>query len=600
MVSTIGELLRQMEDYDSTGITTYSRFVKGNMRDDIDKTEAYYNSKHISGDTDYLGRPKPFYNISVGATNIWHRATDIDRKNIRFSASAIKNEIGSFFATILLSEWMKKSSFGRFLNEWGYSLAKHGSSVSKFVEKNGELTCKVMDWNDIFCDAVDFDNNPAVEKLWFTPAQLRKQKGYNQEVVKSLLSAVSARETISGEDKDSKENYISLFEVHGELPLSLLTKKEEDEETYTQQVHIVSYVVNDNTGDIDDFTLYSGKESKSPYHITHLIKKEGQTYTGGAVKNQFEAQWMINDSIKLIHDQLELASKVIFQGSDEAMMGKNAGLWDTGVYLVHKPNEPMTRVNNSPDIVGLQSFKNDWQNQGNLINGIAESMISQAKSGTAWRQTQAELAEAHSLFDLMRQNKSLYLEDILRKYVIPFFKKKLNNSDEISSILENHQIKYLEAKYIPNEAIRMVNEKKKKTILSGEIYDPSMEGQDLASAEASIKSGFTGNQQFFKPSTVSSKTWKEALKDLEFDINIDITGESKDAQATIQTLDMALKFIVGLQGRPMSDDERLLFNRILSEAGGVSPIELKLNSQTAPVTPNTAGMAGVGGSKLTQ
>ncbi|WP_460992121.1 hypothetical protein, partial [Staphylococcus aureus] len=64
--------------------------------------------------------------------------------------------------------------------------------------------------------------------------------------------------------KDTKSNYIKVYEVHGELPLSYLTEKEKDETTYVQQMHIISFVAS-KQGGYDDFTLYAGREKKNPY-----------------------------------------------------------------------------------------------------------------------------------------------------------------------------------------------------------------------------------------------------------------------------------------------------------------------------------------------
>ena len=49
---TIADIVLELEQQDEMGETTSSRYVTSSMRDDIDKTEAYINSKHISGDTD--------------------------------------------------------------------------------------------------------------------------------------------------------------------------------------------------------------------------------------------------------------------------------------------------------------------------------------------------------------------------------------------------------------------------------------------------------------------------------------------------------------------------------------------------------------------
>ena len=321
---SICELVREAESNDSSGITTLSRYVKQNMRADIDKTEAYYNSQFISGNTDADGRPKPFKNICYPAVNIWYRATSRTPNSLYFKASNDDEKITALLATIKLHEWMEKNNFGHFLNEWGHTLAKHGSAVIEAVEKKDELVIKVADWNNLLVDAIDFDGNVKIKKLWFTPAQLKKNKNYNQEMIEDLLNNLEARETADGQKKDNKANYIQVYEVHGELPLSFLTGKKEDEGEYVQQMHVVTFQAKkNNPNEYDEFCLFSGREKKSTMMITHLIEQEGQTYVGGAVKNLFQTQWVVNDSEKMIRDQLLITSKVFFQGSDDTMAGKS-------------------------------------------------------------------------------------------------------------------------------------------------------------------------------------------------------------------------------------------------------------------------------------
>lgn len=581
-VKSISQLVREMEDLDTNGVTTSSKYVTQSMREDINTTEAYLNSKHISGDTDYLGREKPFFNIVVGARNIWFRATDIDCKNIKLRATKDEEMIEAFVATIKFQEWIKKQSFGQFLNDLGLSLASHGSTISKFIERENELIAQVMDWNNIIVDPIDFENNVKIEKLWFTPSQLLKQKGYDKEKVKELLSQVETRETITGEQKDNKSGYIPVYEVHGELPLSLLTNDEKDDETFVQQIHIVSFLAKkDNKDKYDEYTLYSGREKQDPYFITHLIKKDGQTYAGGAVKNLFEAQWMVNHSQKQIKDQLDLASKIIFQTSDGSFVGQNMlSSIENGDILKHEINQPLERLSDNADISALQAFKADWQNVANQINGISEAMQGEnAPSGTAWRLVQAQLQESHSLFELMTENKGLAITEMIRRYVLPFFKKQLNNDEQISAILEEENIKQIDSMYVPNEVTRRLNQKKKETILSGEIFDPGFEAADTAEANAEISKTLTGNQRFIKPSDVPNKTWKEVFDDMEFDIDIDITGEAKDIQGAMATLTTIFQVVASNPAVLQDPTVKMMFSKILNLSGVVSPLELSQGSQ---------------------
>lgn len=580
---TICELVRKAEDDWVKGETTHSEYVKFNIYDTLNRIDAYLNSKHISGDTDAKGRDKPFFNIVTAAVNIWYRATDIDRKNITIKATKESDTVLSFLATILLQKYMRKANFGVFLNEWGRTLARYGSAVCKFVEKNGELITEVIPWNRIICDKIDFDSNPKIEKIWLTPAQLQKRiktHGYNEDFVKQIIEkhAFTARTTADSQiTKDTKNDYIPVYEIHGELPLSLLTEDEEDDSEYQQQMHVVCFLERNENGKYDDYTLFSGKESKDPYMITHLIKEDGQTLSIGAVQHLFEAQWMVNHSQKQIKDQLDLASKLIFQTSDGNFVGRNAlSNIENGDIMIHQLNQPLTELaNSSHDITSLQSFQAQWQAVGNQINNISEAMQGEnPPAGTAWRLQQAVLQESHSLFELMIENKGLAIIEMMTNYIIPFLKKQMDTTEEIAEILTSYQINWIDSRYVINQAIRNVNQKKKETILSGQIYEPEQEAIDMQEEQASLQAGLNqqGNQRFIKPSDIKTVTWKKVLEGTEWEV--DVTGENKDVQGALATLSTVFQTIARLGGQPMTPELKIVFDKILNLTGTISPLEL--------------------------
>lgn len=586
MENDLYEIVRKMEQDDISGNTTISKYVNFSLRETIEKIDAYLNSKHISGDTDSQGREKPFFNIVTGIVNIWYRATDIDRKNIRIRATKSTDVVKSFLATVHLQEWMRKTNFGAFLNEWGRSLVRYGSSVVKFVEKDGELYSEVIPWNRMIVDPVDFENNIKIEILELTPAQLRKREGYDQEQVKNLIETVTTRKTIDGQNKDNKSDYIKLYEVHGELPLSYITGKDEDDDTFVQQMHVISFVESgENKGEYDNFTLVSGREKKDPYMITHLVKEDGRSLAIGAVEHLFEAQWMMNHSVKSIKDQLDLASKLIFQTSDGSFVGQNAlNAIETGDIMIHKINEPLTQVNNgSHDVSSLQSFGDMWMSLRQDITSTPDSLMgNNAPSGTAWRQVEALQQEAHSLFELFTENKGLDIERMLRERIIPHLETKMDTTEEVSATLDSYGIEEIESMYIKSEAIKRSNKKNADELFAqaenGTLTQPmQLTNPDEQGMNVKQELQQMGGQRFFKPSDVPSYTWKELFDGFEWDVEVDITGEesfSKDDLATLSTVfqtiaDPAKQAV--LQTKP----GKFLFNQILLKTNTVSPMQIE-------------------------
>lgn len=589
MSQTIHEIIRKAESDYTIGDTQISEHVSFSLKENVEKIDAYLNSKHISGEVDSQGREKPFFNIVTAAVNVWYRATDIDRANIRIKASKSTDHVTAVLANIKSQEWMRREGFGAFLNEWGRSLARYGSSILKFVEQDGRLVPSVVPWNRIIVDPVDFDNNVKIEVLYLTPAQLRKNKAYDQEKVEALIeSQKESRETLGGQKKDNKSEYIKVYELHGELEDEYLLDEEdeskEDKDTYSQQIHVCAFTQLKD-GSYNDYTLYKGKEN-DPYMITHLIKEDGRVMAIGAVEHLFEAQWMVNHNEKAIKDQLDLASKLVFQSSDENMQGKNVLDVENGTILYHAPNQPLTELaNSSHDITPLVNAKMEWRNQAMEATSTPDSMRGNTMpSGTAARQVEALQQESHSLFELMTENKGLHIEDMWRRFVIPYLKKQLDTKEEIAATLDDAAIKQIDQMYIPNEAKRRYNRKSAEQLLKylesdnkADMPQPFNQQAEESAVAADLKP--LGSQRFFKPDDLDEKTWKELFKDLEWDVEVEVTNEAHDKQATLTTLSTVLRELASMGD---VENARLVLSKVLEETGVFSPLELSTAQVAQP------------------
>ncbi len=586
MIDSVGTLVRKAEDNYITGNVQISEHVDFSQYDTLSRIEAYLHSKHTSGSQDALGREKPFFNICIAAKNIWYRATNIARNKIRIKPTKLTHFVPAFLGTLHIQEWMKREGFEQFLDDWGQALAKYGSALTKWVEKDGKLVASVVPWNRIICDPISFEGNIVAEKLDLTPSQL-KRSDYDQDQIKALIDTRNARTTLGGQKKDNKSDYITIYEVHGELPLSYLTDNEEDEEIFVQQMHVISFVENtkDKRKDDEEFTLYRGRE-KNPYLLTHLLKEDGRTLGIGSVEHLFDAQWMTNLSMKQMKDQLDLASQLIFQTADKNFLGKNfltsVVTGDVQIYEDGKPLSPI--ANNSHDITALQNFSAQWQVLAKDITSTPDAIRGNTMpSGTAFRQVAVLNQESHSLFEVMIRNKKRYLDEMIRKFVIPHVKKKMDTSEEISATLESQDITKLDSIYVPQEAIRRDNEQIKKTILSGGIaqnLDRGMVEQEIQKELSTF-----GNQRFIKPSDIKSKTWKEVLKDLEWEVEIDIEDKKTDDQLILQYLIDWFKTIANpaVQQFLTTPQGKLMANKIMERSNFLSPLEV---AQLSPAQPN--------------
>lgn len=589
-LESVHAIVRAAEQNYTQGNTHLGKYVNWSMAETIERIDAYLNSKHTSGPEDSLGRLKPFFNIVTAAVNVWYRATDLDRKDIRFVPTKSSSVVLAFVANVILQNWMNKYRFGQFLNQWGRALARYGSAVVKFVEIDGKLVPSVIPWNRFIADPVQFDAIPRIEKFYLTLAQLRKHPLYDQDAVDALLSAKQARETIDGMQKDNANDFVELYEVHGELDERLLDKEPREipdkDIKYRQQMHVISYVEGEKAGEYEDFCLYKGKEAKDPYMITHLIEEDGRTLSIGAVEYLFDAQWMQNHTAKNMKDTLDIASKLIFQTADPRYMGRNVlNAIETGDIFIHEDNKPLTRVaNDKPDITALQNFGTMWQSMARELTSTPDAMRGNTMpSGTPYSLGAVLQQQAGSLFEIMTENKGLSVEDMCRFHIIPHIKKSLKNKEEIVAILDDAGITEIDSMYIPREAVRRYNIRTKEQVLSGEQVQPfdiEMEQQALRQEMSQL-----GNKRYFKPDELGKKQWNEIFSDFEWDsIRVEVTNENNDKQAVLTSLSSAFQTIASLAGRPMTPDERMIFSKIMTETGAASPLQLAQTAgQPSPV-----------------
>lgn len=583
------EIVRKAERDYVYNTTTLGKYVQWSMHETIERIDAYLNSKHISGAKDSLNRDKPFFNIVTAAANIWYRATDLDRKDIKFVPQSQKSIPLAFVANIVLQKWMDDNNFGHFLNSWGRSLAEYGSTVVKFVEKNGKLIPSVIPWNRLIVDPVDFDALPHIEKFYKTESQLYKmvrENGYDKAQVEALCDSLTTRKTLDAQVQDTVADFIELYEVHGELSQAVYKKAkglevvEGDDDIYFQQMHVISFV-QVGTGEdavYEDYTLYVGREAQDPYMITHLIERDGRTLAIGAVEYLFDAQWMQNHTMKNLKDTLDLSSKLIFQTADKNYLGRNVlKAIETGDIMVYDDGKPLTEINNSKaDVTALMNFSGMWKALSQDLTSTPDAIRGNTlPSGTPYSLAAYAGAQANSLFEVMTENKGIAIENMLKKYVIPNVKKSLKNKDEILAILDDAGIQEIDSMYLPRKAVEEHNKGFKQAILNGQLPTPFNLQQAQMTAQAGMAS--MGNRRSFVPSEASDKTWADIFSDFEWEsIKVEVTNENDDKQAVLTTLSSILQTAVN-----NPDLYKLIMNKILTETGAASPLQLA----TTPVTP---------------
>ncbi len=597
-MQSIGELVRKQESDYRTGNVLISKYVRYSMHDIIEQCHAYLNSKHLNGETDDLGRDRVFANIVVALRNIWFRATDIDTKNLKFRAATSKEVIPAILAKHFTREWMRKTGFRKTLNKWGLTKASFGSASMKAVESDGQLYLSVVSWLRHICDSIEYEPNGKIDVLELTQGQLRRRvqtHGYDKEQVDALIEAVTTRETLDKNKKDNKSEYIKLYELHmlGTRAQLLMGQRKEftdaDNDIYLNQMHVISTVEKKEgrKTEYQDFTVYCGEEKDDPYMLTHLIEEDGRTLAIGPVENALIPQWMMNHSMKLQKDTLDLANLLIWQTSDPFFVGQNmTDAVQSGDILVHANGMPLTKVDTSkPDIQSTANYGMSWKALAAEMAGVSEAMLGvMPPSGTSGSQLDSLLRENYSLFQTVTENAGNDLIEMFTRWILPFIKRrKLNHKEEIAVALDEEDVQKIDAIYLKDAAIRKANkqmmdsiEENLNRIQNGQGVVPidatGMLDQNMGSMQESLN--IMGNTRYFKPSDLTEDMWADVLADFEWDMEIDVTGEESDMQEVLQAYSSALTAVMN-PAFATNDAAKAIVGKMVSINGAMNPLQFK-------------------------
>jgi hypothetical protein len=271
-----------------------------------------------------------------------------------------------------------------------------------------------------------------------------------------------------------------------------------------------------------------------------------------------------------VKNQLDIASKLAMQTSDQRYMGKNYMQdFDTGFIAIHDENKPLTPLNNqSHDVPVMLNYLQLFKQQAREIGGSPESVTGQTMpSGTPYSLAAMLNQEAKGLFNMMTDNKGLHLEEMLRTYVIPHFKKTLKNTDELVAVLDGMELEEYDKLALPFK----MQEEIMARLEVGHI--PTEQELMMAIDEQNAES----NVRVATPSKDKAKTWKEVFKDFEWDIDPEISGENRDKQAALVSLNSILDKMSVDPEAFSPEDRRKVMNMIINEVGSdiISPLQFK-------------------------
>ena len=571
MKTLIESLRTNLHDYEqSVEITKGYDF---SMVDVIRRIELYRASKFESGDWDSQNNRKYFFNIINPQCGNATKNIDLDRKNIRVRAERAKDRIKAMLYNDELKNWMKKESFGQVLNKISENLPIYGSVVLKKVGKM--VMFRPLRY---LCFDPAVSNSPnnfniqspyMIDKHNFTASEIEGmvKKGWDKEEAKRLVDKMR--------DMDLSE--ITVYEQYVEVSNEELDIAGDG---YSMSQSYIAFLADkkkkDKSTEAAFFTLYKRKVDEMPYKKIDFLTIEGRALGLGVSEMLFPLQERRNEMGNQKADSMRLSSKTVFQTRDKNIEGNL--LTETVNGDILKVNSELTRVDVAERNLG--AFQQEEANikQDTRDNANAQEILTgeTMPSRTPFRLAVMQQENASKLFDFIRENLGMFLEEVLNEWVLTEFEKDTNKEhifelysrDTIKAVMKDHN------NYRINEAI------KKYVISSGKF--PTEE--ELVVLEEQLN-GNISDSTFVK-------VVQDYYKNFEKNLDIDITGEKHDSAQQVETLNNLIMLIA--QNPAVVSDPTIqpLLDQVL-ELTGIAPSVF--NTQRAAVSPTIAQQAtGVG------
>jgi len=564
----LGTINNFISDYQNASIEGFQGLYFSQYQT-LKRIEYYWASKYLNGQKDELGREKPFYNITKFRTNVAVRATDLDIKDIRITSDTKNDRVRSMLLNKELSNYFKRINFGKILNDWGKTRAKYGGVLLKVFEKelNGEdeLCVEVVSWQNVVTDPVDIESGMIAELHYMSPSKLSKKAGVWSNVEDAMKLATKNR-GIKDKSKAS-EKEIPIIEIEGEFPENAL-EVDGNPNVYKRMRYIVAGTPNQK-----QVILWEQELEESAYWYLAWDKVDGRALGVGVVEDGFEAQVWTNDAIIAEKNVMDIAGKVFIKTNSTELGNNIIADTDNGQVFMLGEGEDANLLSLTPNsLPQFQNLVDKWNSQYERATNTFDAISGETlPSGTPLGSVAIQSAQSSSFFDYRREEAGIFWRQVIMKRVLPYLIKKINKQHILASDYSREELAMIDKAFATNEANKLL----KKAVLDGKIvsledYVGAIDGLTQFISQQDGKRRFIDIPSGY-------------FKNYSNDVNVDITGESRNKSATLQTLSNILGQVA--QNPQILQDPILsgIFGQIL-EISGVDAIPSPLTGVSSGKT----------------
>lgn len=550
------EFSAEVEDFKSKQIQVVPG-LSYNQYETLNRIFYYHNSKFSNrgGAMDPIdedGDRMYFININKNPCMVCTKAIDFDTKNIRLLTVEGGQPTKTWFMERDLKYWMRDKEFGKKLNRLFKELPVYGSAVWKMIEGCPYFVDLRNFVVDPSADTLD-DSGYITELHFMTVPQFRakgKEMGWPSDKI---------NEAVKKYREMKKTSHIKLIERYGECG----ELQDNGEVNYTWKRTFVADVGNDEYDqstklkiDRAGVVLASEEWEGHPYREFHMGKMPGRWLGVGVVESLFEPQIRVNELANLQTKSSYWAALRVFQTRDGAA-GRNLST-DVKNGEVLTTDSEITPVNmEDRNLAFFNDQYNLWlKNRDELTFSYDVVQGERLPAGTPLGSAQIAQAQTLSYFEQIQENVALDIKEVLYEDIIPSFQKESSHEHTLRLVGQDLE-----------EFAEMV----KNELVFKEVIRQTLLGKTPTAEEKEVIEVAVGE---------SLKKDKERLitipkgfyKDVKYDVDIDITGESVDTRVRFATKMALIQF---MQADPTATQDPMKRKALFSiaEDGGINPVD---------------------------
>lgn len=484
--------------------------------------EFYSDNEYLTGNTDELGREKPFYNIGNYRVTVAKVATDLDVKDIKFEPDSLKFSVQAMIINRKLFEYLKESKFSIFLNDAGYTRPKYGGVLAKKSKVDGQLKIDVVDWTNVIFNPKNVQNGIIIEKYWLQPSEVASKSG-----------VWDVSDFISAHTKENKQKPVDMEieEVSGEFPDCMYPDNENnpdyvDDNSYKRMLFYIGIVGKKK------FILYYEYQKENPYKYL-AWEKRGDGFGRGVIEDGFQAQIWTNDAMISMKNVMDISGKVILSTDSQKVSGNAITGVDNGHIFQIEAGRSITSLNLAPTMFPqFENAINLWESQYNKVASTFDANTGEAPTaGTPYSQTALLNQVANSPFEYRREEYGIWLNEILNDWIYPEVKKDCLKEGWLVSEFDNDELNLIDESIANFNANEMIHS---KNLSGGPLATPEFQAQITQDFMGQLKKSGTKRE---------IKIPKEYL-DVKGKLTANITGELKNKAALLQSLDSVFKTVI--------------------------------------------------------